>query len=147
MAHGLPSSQTTNPWPSLSARRSPEHERHPHLFLFIYIFLKVWNEGKLHGSRLPGVTTPLHVLPTILGKRKNSLTQRKNKTLGWLRPAPSQPSLWLISRTPCPSHLRENYSQQPWRRTGHLKTSFLLHKCSSSLIWLLPPLIKGDLLL
>ena len=23
---------------------------------------------------------------------------------------------------PCPSHLRDNYSEQPWRRTGPLKT-------------------------
>ena len=37
-------------------------------------------------------------------------------------PAPSLSSLWPISRIPCPSHLRDNYSEQPWRRTGPLKT-------------------------
>ena len=30
-------------------------------------------------------------------------------------------SLWPISRIPCPRYLRENYSEQPWRRTGPLK--------------------------
>ena len=39
----------------------------------------VGSEGKLHGSRQPGVKTPLQVLPTILGKTKNSLTRRKNR--------------------------------------------------------------------
>ena len=36
-------------------------------------------ERKLHGSKQPGVKTPLQVLPTILCKTKNSLTQRKKK--------------------------------------------------------------------
>ena len=67
---------------------------------------------------------------------------------GWLCPAPSQSSLWPISRIPCPSRLRDNYSEQPWRRTGPLRqqlstympiyTTLLLGWCSSSLIWLLP---------
>ena len=35
-------------------------------------------EGKLHGSKEPGVKTPLQVLLTILCKTKNSLTRRKN---------------------------------------------------------------------
>ena len=35
---------------------------------------------------------------------------------------PAGPSLWPISRIPCPSLLRDNYSEQPWRRTGPLKT-------------------------
>ena len=36
-------------------------------------------ERKLQGSKQPGVKTPLQVLPTILCKTKNSLTQRKKK--------------------------------------------------------------------
>ena len=41
---------------------------------------------------------------------------------------PEGPSLWPISRIPCPSHLRDNYSKQPWRRTGPLKTvTFHIH--------------------
>ena len=62
-----------------------------------------------------------------------------------ITPSCKPASLWLISRTPCPSHLRDNYSQQPWRRIGALKTvAFYIHayiylqKCSSLLIWLLP---------
>ena len=35
---------------------------------------------------------------------------------------PASPSPWPISRIPCPSSLRDNYSDQPWRRTGPLKT-------------------------
>ena len=35
---------------------------------------------------------------------------------------PAGPSLWPISRIPCPSYLRDNYSEPPWRRTGPLKT-------------------------
>ena len=35
---------------------------------------------------------------------------------------PASPSLWPISRIPSPSSLRDNYSKQPWRRTGPLKT-------------------------
>ena len=35
---------------------------------------------------------------------------------------PAGPGFWTISRIPCPSHLRDNYSEQPWRRTGPLKT-------------------------
>ena len=41
---------------------------------------------------------------------------------------PAGPSRWPISRIPCPSHLRDNYSKQPWRRTGALKTvTFHIH--------------------
>ena len=43
---------------------------------------------------------------------------------------PVGPSLWLISRIPCPSHLRDNYSEQPWRGTGPLKTEdFHIYAC------------------
>ena len=35
---------------------------------------------------------------------------------------PASPSLWPISRIPCPSRLRDNYLEQLWRRTGLLKT-------------------------
>ena len=38
-------------------------------------------EGKLHGSKQPGVKTPLQVLPTTLCKTKNSLIRRKKWTL------------------------------------------------------------------
>ena len=38
-------------------------------------------EGKLHGSKQPGVKTPLQVLPTILCKTKNSLTEEKKKDI------------------------------------------------------------------
>ena len=41
-------------------------------------------------------------------------------------PAPSGSSLWLISKIPCPSRLRDNYSEQPWR-TGLLKTDFHIY--------------------
>ena len=41
---------------------------------------------------------------------------------------PSGPSLWPIDTIPCSSHLRDNYSEQPWRRTGPLKTvAFYVH--------------------
>ena len=33
-----------------------------------------YTEGELHGSKQPGVKTPLWVLPTILCKTKKSLT-------------------------------------------------------------------------
>ena len=62
-------------------------------------------------------------------KTKNSLTPRK-KTDNKVDYAhlPARPSLWPISRIPCPSHLRDNYSQQPWKRTGPLKTvAFYIH--------------------
>ena len=36
-------------------------------------------------------------------------------------PAPSGSSLWLISKIPCPSRLRDNYSEPSWR-TGPLNT-------------------------
>ena len=76
----------------------------------------------------------------------------KEKNGHWVDYArlPPGPSLWLISKIPCPSCLRDNYSEQPCRRTGSLKTvAFHIHayidflflgKGSSSLIWLLPHL-------
>ena len=38
-----------------------------------------------------------------------------------MHPAPSQSSLWLISRVPCPSSLRDNCSKPPWRRMAPLR--------------------------
>ena len=35
---------------------------------------------------------------------------------------PAGHSLWLISRIPCPSRLKDNYSEQSGRRTGPPKT-------------------------
>ena len=41
---------------------------------------------------------------------------------------PAGPGQRPISRIPCPSCLRDNYSEQPWRRTGPLKTvDFHIH--------------------
>ena len=68
------------------------------------------------------------------------------------------PSLWPTSRIPCPSHLRENYSEQSWRRTGPLKTVDLhINACIYFFLGLLQQLtnltaapshpIKGDLFL
>ena len=83
--------------------------------------------------------------------------EKKKGHYGWLCPAPSQSSLWPISRIPCPSCLRDNYSeQQRWRRTGPLKT-VAFHIDAYSFLGLLQQLtnltaapfrlIKGDLLL
>ena len=69
------------------------------------------------------------------------------------------PSLWLISRIPCPSRLRDNYSEQPWR-TGPLKTvtfHIYMHIYTYSFLGLVKQLtdltaapsrlVKGDLFL
>ena len=61
---------------------------------------------------------PSRSSPPFYAKQR-TLTQSNKWTL---RPAPSWSSLWLISKIPCPSRLRENYSEQPWRRTGPLET-------------------------
>ena len=69
---------------------------------------------------------------------------------------PASPSLWPISRIPSPSSLRDNYSKQPWRRTGPLKTvHFHIYTCSflglvqqlTNLTAAPSLLIKGDLFL
>ena len=72
---------------------------------------------------------------------------------------PSSASLWPISRIPCPGRLRDNYSEQPWRGTGSLKTvafhiyaiytySFLgLVQQLTNLTAAPSRLIKGDLFL
>ena len=67
---------------------------------------------------------PLQVFPTILCETKNSLNQRekkKKRTLRLIVPSSQLGQPLAISRIPCPSHLRDNYSEQPWRRTGPLK--------------------------
>ena len=81
-------------------------------------------EGKLHSSKLPGVKPPLWVLSTILMRNKelSHPKEKKKWTLRLITPSPSQSSLWLVSKIPCPSRLRDNYSEQLWRRTGPLKT-------------------------
>ena len=54
--------------------------------------------------------------------------EEKKWTLGWLNWAPGQYSLSPISKIPCPSALRDNYSEQPWRRTDPLNTvTFHIH--------------------
>ena len=43
---------------------------------------------------------------------------------------PASPRLWPISGIPCPSHLKDSYYEQPWRRTGPLKTiAFHIYAC------------------
>ena len=58
----------------------------------------------------------------LYAKQRTLSPEEKKWTLRLICPAPSQSSLWLIFRIPCPSHLRDNYSEQPWKRTGPLKT-------------------------
>ena len=65
---------------------------------------------------------PSRSSPPFYAKERTLSPKVKNGHQGWLWPAPSRSSLWPISRIPCPSHLRDNYSEQPWRRTGPLKT-------------------------
>ena len=55
-------------------------------------------------------------------KQRTLSPEEKKWTLRLVCPSPSQSSLWLILRIPCPSHLRDNCSEPPWRRTGPLKT-------------------------
>ena len=57
----------------------------------------------------------------FMQNKKLSHPKKKKWTLRLICRAPSRSSLWLISRIPCSSHLRDNYSEQPWR-TGPLKT-------------------------
>ena len=61
-------------------------------------------EGKLHGSKQPGVKTPLQVLPTILCKTKNSLTRIKKWTLRLIAPSSQlvQPLVYLQNSLPQP---------------------------------------------
>ena len=59
--------------------------------------------------------------PPFYAKQRTLSPEGKKWTLRLISPAPSRSSLWLSSRIPCPSHLRDNYSEQPWRRTGTLR--------------------------
>ena len=90
---------------------------------------------------------PSRASPPFYAKQRTRSPEGKNGHYGWLRPAPSWSSLWSISKIPCPSRLRDTFSEQPRRRTGPLKTVtfhirayvyLLISWGSSSLIWLLP---------
>ena len=69
--------------------------------------------------KLPSRSSP----PFKAKQRTLSPEEKKKKEIkvDYAKPMPSQSSLWPISRISCPSRLRENYSEQPWR-TGPLKT-------------------------
>ena len=54
--------------------------------------------------------------------QNKELFHAKEKTDFKVNYAGSWSSLWSISKIPCPSYLRDNYSEKPWRRTGPLKT-------------------------
>ena len=73
---------------------------------------------------------PLLVLSTILCKTKDSLTRKKKKKeIRFITPSskPAQPLAHLQNSLP---QLRDNYSQQPWRRAGPLKTvAFYILAC------------------
>ena len=61
-------------------------------------------ERKLHGSKEPGVKTPLQVLPTIPCRVKNFLPPKKgmDAKMDYVQ-LPADPSLWPVSGIPCPS--------------------------------------------
>ena len=63
-------------------------------------------------------------------QNKYSLTRRKKGHWVDYTQLPASPSLWPIFKIPCPSCLRDNYSEQPCRRTGPIKTG-AFHICAS----------------
>ena len=63
-------------------------------------------------------------------QNKYSLTRRKKGHWVDYTQLPASPSLWPISKIPCPSCLRDNYSEQPCRQTGPIKTG-AFHICAS----------------
>ena len=63
-------------------------------------------------------------------QNKYSLTRRKKGHWVDYTQLPASPSLWPIFKIPCPSCLRDNYSEQPCRRTGPVKTG-AFHICAS----------------
>ena len=94
-------------------------------------WLSDWTELKdSQWRKVTRLKTP-PVLPTVLCKMKNSLTRRKKMDhMVDYTQLPASPSLWPISRIPCPSHLRDNYFKQHWRRTGPLKAvDFHIYAC------------------
>ena len=74
---------------------------------------------------------PLQVFPTILCKTKNTLNwKEKKRTLSLIMPSFQLGQPLAISRIPRPSHLKDNYSEKPWRRTGPLETvAFHIYAC------------------
>ena len=75
--------------------------------------LRTLLEGKLQGSKQPGVKLPSGSSPPFYAKQRTLSPEEKKWTLRLICPAPSRSSLWPISRIPCPSCVRENYSEQP----------------------------------
>ena len=63
-------------------------------------FLHPGSEGKLRGSKEPGVQTRLQDLPTILCKTSTLSPEGKNGHWVDFAQLPAGPSLWLISRIP-----------------------------------------------
>ena len=89
-------------------------------------------EGKLHGSKEPGVKTPLGSSPPFYAKQRTLSPRGKKKWTLRLTMPSSQPIQPLADlQNSLPSHLRDNYSEkkkerdnyseQPWR-AGPLKT-------------------------
>ena len=65
---------------------------------------------------------PFRFLPPFYAKQRTLSPEGKKMDIKFdYAQLPASPSLWPISRIPCPSRLRQNYSEQPWR-TGPLKT-------------------------
>ena len=69
--------------------------------------------------KLPSRSSP----PFYAKQRTLSLEEKKmDIKVDYAQLAAGPAFLWPISRIPCPSCLRDNYSKQPWRGTGPLKT-------------------------
>ena len=77
-------------------------------------------EGKLQGSKEPGVKLPSRYSPPFYAKQRTLSPEEKMD----IKVDYTQ----LPGGTPRPSLLKDNYSEQPWRRTGPLKTvAFHIH--------------------
>ena len=77
------------------------------------------SEGKLHAQNSLELKFPFRSSPPFYAKQRTLTGRGKKKDFkidyAQLSAGPGQR---LISRIPCPSCLRDNYSKQPWRRTG-----------------------------
>ncbi|CAN0432784.1 unnamed protein product [Rangifer tarandus platyrhynchus] len=96
------------------------------LIKYNFVFLVSSLKGSYRAQNSLELKFPSRSSPPFYAKQRTLSFEGKMDIKGLT--IPSSQLVQLISKIPCPSRLRDNYFEPPWRRTGPLKTvAFHIH--------------------